>query len=239
MALQRGKIGGAHFGGLSALKSKMDFRSGRPGGHSDPFQRAVSDMSAFLVDIGHNSDSLYNSETFSIVRRFETEVDQQCRQNAEAGYGFVTDPQRRIVEESICFGFYDDRDDWFAEDSYPEAAYSYQDDIDLGNVEDDGWSCSLTDVGLASVYGETSYGDDPENPENSNPKDSDPEFPEVGEGYQVAELPAGDIDLSGEFSAAAVPSGTEEEEPTVAAEVVSPQTHAATQPVVAPGYHPL
>ncbi|MBL8641781.1 MAG: hypothetical protein JNL76_06665 [Alphaproteobacteria bacterium] len=234
MALQRGKIGGAHFGGLSALKSKMDFRSGRPGGHCDPFERAVSDMSAFSVDIGHKSDSLYNCETFSIVHKFETEVDQQCRENAEAGYGFVTDSERRIVEESICFGFYDDRDDWLTEDLYPEEAYSYEDDIDLGNVQDDGWSCSLTDVGLASVYGETSYGDDSENPEDLNP-----ELPEVGEGYQVAELPAGDIDLSGEFSAAAVPSGTEEEEPTVAAEAVSPQTHPATQPVVAPGYHPL
>lgn len=229
MALQKGKMGAAHLGSLPALRSKMDFRSGRPGGHSDPFQRAVSDMSSFSVDIGHNSDSLYNSETFSIVRKFETEVDQQCRENAEAGYGFVTDSERKIVEESICFGFYDDRDDWLTEDLYPEEAYSYEGDIDLGNVQDDGWSCSLTDVGLASVYGETSYGDDPENPE----------LPEVGEGYQVGELPAGDIDLSGEFSAAAVPSGTEEEEPTVAAETVSPRTHPATQPVVAPGYHPL
>lgn len=132
---------------LPSVQSIMGFRGEK---HCDPVKRAERDMTALNPNIDNNGGSLYNNEAFCIVYRYETQIEQQCRENYANGKGYIPDAQEYISEQSC---FYNDTsdDDWYVSPTYDEETYkfygTYSDDyiktVEDGEMIDDGATCSM------------------------------------------------------------------------------------------------
>jgi len=94
----------------------------------DPVSQAERDMTALNPNIDNNGGALYNNEAFCIVHRYETEQEEQIRENEEKGIGSCTNAEAYIIQECSFFELYDE-DEWFLDEDevfeYDEDTYSF------------------------------------------------------------------------------------------------------------------
>ncbi len=202
-----------------SLLPAMNFRMGFDGSKQlDPIQKVERDMTSFNPDIDHNGGSLYNSEEFSIVHKFESEGDKQRRVNEEDGYGEITNAQFMIIQDYYFFETYnEDTSDWLSEQLYEEEIYdrynTYSDDyiemVESGEIVDDGMSCRMGSPSMGeSIAEEDLEGNfednlDPEIEEQALTTDeTDPEVAELSAEDPIEPAITSDVKLSSQFAKA-------------------------------------
>ncbi len=212
---------------LPSVQSIMGFRSGE---HCDPVTRAERNMTALNPNIDNNGGSLYNNEAFCIVYRYETSIEQQCRENYANGKGYIPDVQEYILEQSSFYNTPDD--DWYASRAYDEETYesyrTYYDPyiqmVEEGEMIDDVATCRMAAFDMGeSINGVTVI-------DETDPSFMGPPAPTDSENVDPENINKDEPDLMGPpspfaaaFSNAAQPV---EEEPEP---VTPPAPHAVYQ----------